>query len=459
MSARSRAPIESLCKVAATLSGLRSIERVGEVIRDAALELVGSDGTSVLLGDGRGLLHPHPALLLDLRGEEGLIEASAAGWALRNRCPAVLLDAARDTRAPLAATPVVSLAAVPMQTGSPPAPLGTIEFCWSERHAVTREELHRMRALAELTALALYALQRRGERATLADRAPQVQGPLDRMDPLGPLGPAAPALSDRAERAPHSRLLFDAAARLGSEADALALDALTGLHSLRGLLTLGEALLHQGRSEQRPICVLYAEITGTSELQERFGDGCCEPMIGAAAQALRLAVPAGELVARVRGGELCAVLRGSPRDGAQLVSRLSRLSRLCTRGGKAPVLRIAVVRDDGDPSTHLESLVQRAGSLLQVLKQRRSERVFTADAATLRLWRAAHPVAARRSPSRPCAAASQTPRPPPALLFRSSAPRSPVPYSFAPSLRSLSIPAARACALPSRGAESRAWSP
>ena len=403
MSARSRVPIESLCKVAATLSGLRSIERVGEVIRDAALELVGCDGTSVLLADGRGFVHPHPSLLQRLRGgDEGAVAASAAGWALRHRCPALVKDAACDPRAPLARTPVASLAAVPLlpapsQLGAAlPAPLGAIEFCWSARHAITHEELQRLRALAELTALALHALQRRGEREALGPHAQTRSARTPTADQA--------ALAVPTELVEHGRPLLDAAAWLGRDADGQGLiDPLTGLHSLRGLLSLGEALLHQGRSDQRPISVLYIEVRGASELQERFDDGSCDPSIDlllrAAADVLRREVPAGELLARARGGELCAVLRGSPRDGAQLVSRLSRLCR-----GGAPALRLAMVRDDGDPSTHLEGLVQRARSLLQGL--RRTERVFTADLATLRLWRAAHPVAARRSPSRLCAAAS-----------------------------------------------------
>lgn len=393
MSTRSSAPIESLCKVAATLSGLRSLDRVGEVIRDAAHELVGADGTSVLLADGRGWLHPHPGLLLLVRGgEAGTLDvagdASAAGWALRNRCAVIVPDVRRDPRAPLTlslagSSAIVSLAAVPIEAAALASPLGAIEFHFCTRHLVSRQALHRMRALAELVALGLRALQLRSEPEALGARA--------------------------ADPEQHSRLLIAATARLGVEAEAesyrLALtDPLTGLHSQRGLLTLGEALLHQGRSERRPVCVLYAEVQGESELRDRFGEGSCDPMIQAAAQALRLAVPACDLVARLRGGELCAVLRGSSHNSADLVARLSRL---CARGGvKTPALRIAVVRDDGDPSTHLDCLIQRAGALLHATKRRSSERMFAADQPTLRLWRGAQPAPVRRPTSRPCAAAS-----------------------------------------------------
>lgn len=78
------------------------------------------------------------------------------------------------------------------------------------------------------------------------------------------------------------------------------------------------------------------------------------------------------------GDEFCAVLPGSHGDVSALPERLGRLcSAEPTRD--APSLSIGLVRDDEEPTTDLQSLIQRADHVMYVLKRWRKESRFAAD--------------------------------------------------------------------------------
>jgi diguanylate cyclase (GGDEF)-like protein len=393
MQATSSVRIESLCKIAATFTGLRSLDRVGEVVRDAALELVGSDGASVLLPEGDGCYFPrHSTLTLARGGERCGVEASAGGWAMRNRCPAIIPDVAHDPRTPFSIygpTLIESVAAVPILQGGTAArsvaeqsstglgaaargsrepegkvALGAIENYWIERHTASKEEIEMLQLLAELTALGLRSIH------LCAELESRVQARTADLEQLS------------------RRLLDEAEQRRRSEEEARRLaytDELTGLFNRRGLFALGEPLLHKGRESGWPICVLYADVDGLKKINDTQGHEAGDRAIQAAARALTAALRETDLVARLGGDELCAVLTGSQGDGSALLSRLSRLAQPDRESGR-PAMSIGLARDDRAATTDLERLVQRADHVMYALKRWRRERTFAPDRETLRLW-------------------------------------------------------------------------
>jgi diguanylate cyclase (GGDEF)-like protein len=399
MQATTSVRIESLCKIAAAFTSLRSLDRVGEIVRDAALELVGSDGASVLLPEGDGCCFPRHSALALARSERSKLESSAGGWAMRNRCPAIIPDVAHDPRTPFAVygpTLIESVAAVPILQGgqggqggtSPslppglvgqssaglPAPrspredspvaLGAIENYWIERHVASKEEIEMLQLLAELTALGLRSVH------LCAELESRVQARTADLEQLS------------------RQLLDEAEQRRRSEEEARRLactDELTGLYNRRGLFSLGGPLLVQGRKSSWPICVLYADVDGLKRINDTQGHEAGDRAIQAAARALKGALRETDLVARVGGDEFCAVLTGSQGDGSALLARLSRLAKADPSSGR-PAMSVGLARDDGAMGTDLDRLVQRADHVMYALKRWRRERTFAPNRETLRLW-------------------------------------------------------------------------
>ena len=367
MSASSHTTARSLSKIAATFSGLRSLDRLGEVVRDAARELVGADGTSVLLADGRGWFYPRHSTLALLRGDErSRLEASVGGLTLRTRGPVVIPDVASDPRARSlqGAGGIESVAAVPILGRQTDAPLGAIESYWAAPHSPSIEEVGLLELLAELTALGLRALQAHSEvEAAVRSRTADLEE-LSR------------------------RLLLDAAQRQRAEEDARRqafTDELTGLYNRRALFALGEPLVQEGRASGFRVSVLYADVDGLKRVNDTQGHAAGDRLIVAAARALRSALRETDLVVRVGGDEFCAILRGSQGDGSSLLARLSQLSTPHPHSG-VPALSIGLSRDDGAATTTLPLLVQRADHFMYMLKRWRREQTVAADRETVRLY-------------------------------------------------------------------------
>jgi diguanylate cyclase (GGDEF)-like protein len=365
MSARSVPIAHSLRKIAATFSGLRSLDRLGEVVRDAARELVGADGTSVLLADGRGWFHPRHSTLALLRAGEGCrLDASIGGQALRSRSPVIIADVASDPRARSLHGLAESVAAVPIHGPQPEAPLGAIESYWAAPRTASPEEISLLELIAELTALGLRALQ------THSEVEAAVRARTANLEELS------------------RRLLLDSAQRLRAEEDARRqafTDEMTGLYNRRALLALGEPLLQEGRASGFRISVLYADVDGLKRVNDTLGHAAGDRLIVAAARALRSALRETDLVARVGGDEFCAILRGPQGDGSSLLARLAQLSTPPAHSG-VPALSIGLSRDDGTAATTLPLLIQRADHFMYLLKRWRRERTVAADHQTVRLY-------------------------------------------------------------------------
>jgi diguanylate cyclase (GGDEF)-like protein len=339
-----------LSRFTATFTELHSLDRAGEIVCAAAMDLLSADGASVLLSDGCGRYPRYSTAKPGHDSGAGALELSAGGWALCHRCPVIVPDVAQDPRTPgevYGPMQTESLVAVPIGGDLPSAPFGAIESHWLGTHAASQEEVQLLQLLAGLTALGLRGLMLRN-RLEVCTR-----------------------LRTTDQEAMSRRLLKGACERRQAEETAhrLALtDELTGLYNRRGLFELGVPLLRAGRSCGCPVYVLYADIDGLKVINDTHGHEAGDRLIQNAARSLQGALRAQDLLSRVGGDEFCAVLAGSQGDGSVFLERLARLATSDPASG-IPSLSFGLARDDGQPSTDMRSLIQRADHVMYALKR------------------------------------------------------------------------------------------
>ncbi|MET0591440.1 MAG: GAF domain-containing sensor histidine kinase [Polyangiaceae bacterium] len=155
---------ERLVEVAQELSMARELADIMRIVRRAARDLTGADGATFVLRDGELCFYADEDAIGPLwKGKRFPLTACISGWSMMNREAAILEDIYADSRIPADAyrpTFVKSLAMVPIRTASP---VGAIGNYWAERHRATEGEVKLLRALADLTSVAMENVQLYGE--------------------------------------------------------------------------------------------------------------------------------------------------------------------------------------------------------------------------------------------------------------------------------------------------------
>jgi signal transduction histidine kinase/CheY-like chemotaxis protein len=145
-----------LVHVVQTLSLLQDTDRTIAIVRDAARELVGSDGVTVVLREGDQVFYADESAIGPLwKGRRFPASACISGWAMIHKQSVAIEDIYTDDRVPVdayRATFVKSLAMVPVRRADPVAAIGAY---WAEKHLATERELTLLQALADSTAIAL----------------------------------------------------------------------------------------------------------------------------------------------------------------------------------------------------------------------------------------------------------------------------------------------------------------
>jgi len=156
--------MEQLVGVVEDLSRTRSLDEVMGVVRRAARDLTGADGATFVLREGKNCFYADENAIAPLwKGRRFPITGCISGWVMLNKQAAVIEDIYADPRIPHEAyrpTFVRSLAMVPIRTSSP---VGAIGNYWAEPHLATDGEVKLLRALADLTSVALENAQLYGQ--------------------------------------------------------------------------------------------------------------------------------------------------------------------------------------------------------------------------------------------------------------------------------------------------------
>jgi GAF domain-containing protein len=139
----------------ASLERANDVEAVGLVVRGAARELSGADGSTFVLAEGASCFYEDEDAIAPLwKGQRFPMSACLSGWAMLHDEVVRVRDVELDDRVPIEAyrpTFVRSLAIVPV--GWPA--IAAIGAYWARHHLATDDEVTRLRALAEKAAAAL----------------------------------------------------------------------------------------------------------------------------------------------------------------------------------------------------------------------------------------------------------------------------------------------------------------
>jgi len=274
--------MRDLTGVVQALSLARDLPAVQDIVRRAARRLTRADGATFVLRDGDRCFYADEDAIAPLwKGQRFPLEACISGWAMLNRRPVVIPDIYADDRIPHDAyrpTFVQSLAMMPIRTAEP---LGAIGAYWATHHVPGSDELELLAALADSTAIAMEHV------AVLAD-------------------------------------LEDRIARATADLRRLSLtDPLTGLLNRRGFLELAEDLRCRCARRQQPSQLLFVDLDGLKEANDRFGHEEGDGLICRAARILDRTVGPEAVAGRWGGDELVAFLPGTA-DPAGVVAGLQR---------------------------------------------------------------------------------------------------------------------------------------
>jgi signal transduction histidine kinase len=155
---------ERLVQVAQELSHARELREIMAVVRDAARELTGADGATFVLRDGDQCFYAEENAIRPLwKGRRFPLANCISGWTMLHGEAAVIEDIYADPRIPQDAyrpTFVKSLAMVPIRSS---APVGAIGNYWAEQHRASEGEVKLLKALADLTSLAMENVQLYGQ--------------------------------------------------------------------------------------------------------------------------------------------------------------------------------------------------------------------------------------------------------------------------------------------------------
>ncbi len=145
-----------LVEVVQRLSVCRDQSAVMAVLRQAARDLTGADGVTVIFRDGDLCHYAEENAVGPLwKGRRFPMERCISGWCMLNRQAVAIRDIYADPRIPHDAyrpTFVKSLAMVPIRSADP---IGAIGAYWADEREATAEEMQTLQALADSASLAI----------------------------------------------------------------------------------------------------------------------------------------------------------------------------------------------------------------------------------------------------------------------------------------------------------------
>lgn len=151
---------ELLIEVIQELSVTRTIQQIQDIVKHAARQLVGSDGSAFVLRDhGMCYYVDEDAISPLWKGQRFDMSICISGWVMRNKQTVVIEDIYKDDRIPIDAyrsTFVKSLVMVPIRGFDP---IGAIGNYWQTTHTPSNEDIKILEALANSTSIAIENVQ------------------------------------------------------------------------------------------------------------------------------------------------------------------------------------------------------------------------------------------------------------------------------------------------------------
>ncbi len=148
--------LERLIQVVQSLASARTLTSMAEIVTAAARALAIADGATLNLRDQNEMCCiAEDASVTQWVGQRFALDASASGWVILNRQPAIIADVAAGSSVPIAAYRegfVKSLITVPIRAVDP---IGTIGVYWAQSHAPTEQEVQLLQTLADAAAIAM----------------------------------------------------------------------------------------------------------------------------------------------------------------------------------------------------------------------------------------------------------------------------------------------------------------
>ena len=274
--------MRDLTGVVQALSLARDLPTIQDIVRRAARRLTGADGATFVLRDGDRCFYADEDAIAPLwKGQRFPLEACISGWAMLNRRPVVIPDIYADDRIPHDAyrpTFVQSLAMMPIRSAEP---LGAIGAYWATHHVPNRDELELLAALAASPAI---AMEHVGVLADLEGRGARATAELRRLSHTDPL---------------------------------------TGLLNRRGFVERAEDLRCTSARRQERSHLLFVDLDGLKEANDRFGHEEGDGLICRAARVLTATLGPDAMAGRWGGDELVAFLPGLA-DPTEVVTALHR---------------------------------------------------------------------------------------------------------------------------------------
>lgn len=314
--------LERLIHAVQELSLARDLDRVAEIVRQAARELTGADGATFVLRDGDKCFYKDEDAISPLwKGQRFPLESCISGWAMLNRQPTVIEDIYLDARIPHDAyrpTFVRSLVMVPIRTLEP---IGAIGNYWAYPHRASEQEVKLLQALADSTSVALENVRVYAElEQRVEERTQQLAAANQRLS-------AEVRERERAEEAVRQLSLTD---------------ELTGIYNRRGFLLLAERELDAARRRKDRCLLLYADLDCLKQHNDNFGHAAGDAMIADAAMLLKVMFRKTDVVARL-GGDEFVVLATDYGDTEEVLGRLQHaLDEFNRAPGRRQTLSLSV---------------------------------------------------------------------------------------------------------------------
>jgi len=98
-------------------------------------------------------------------------------------------------------------------------------------------------------------------------------------------------------------------------------DDLTGLHNRRGFFAFGDRVLKIARREGKGLYLLYADLDGLKEINDRFGHNEGDQALQGFATTLARTYRETDIIARIGGDEFAVIPVGAPGDNIDDISR------------------------------------------------------------------------------------------------------------------------------------------